>query len=71
MCIHLYPMTEKFKCPVCDGKGHITTVYARGKEMDKKEKQAKKLRQAGLSIREIMRVMGYSSPHSITKLLEK
>ena len=58
-------------CPICNGKGEIEEPSNNQKNMVLKIKTAKCLKELGYSIREIMKMMDYKSPRSITKLLEK
>ena len=58
-------------CPTCRGKGKIKAPHNKQKLMDEKEKLAIGLRRMGFSIREIMTIMGYKSPRSVSMLLEK
>jgi len=54
-------------CPLCNGTGKWQTLELTRQE---KIKEAKKLKEAGLSIQQIMRVMGYKSNISIQLLLK-
>ena len=61
----------KHTCPICNGSGKIV---APNKMPDNAQAEradiAKRLRERGYSIREIMRLMNYKSPLSITLLLK-
>ena len=56
------------ECPLCKGCGEVDAFDTMEKQ--KKIAIAKTLRDNNLSIRDIMKVMGYKSPRSIQKLLE-
>lgn len=62
---------NKVKCPMCLGSGHIYTPEFKQKLMPQKVSTAKRMREQGYSIREIMRAMKYKSTRSVTNLLEK
>lgn len=57
------------RCPICKGSGLLDCPTLRNKEMKAKKDIAKILRKEGFSMREIMRLMNYKSPQSVTKLL--
>lgn len=54
------------KCPVCKGKGKLNDPKS---SFDRK-KATKILRDNGFSLRDIMTLLGYKSPRSVTKNLE-
>jgi hypothetical protein len=57
------------KCPLCEGVGEITPFNTM--KIEKKIVLAKTLNDNGLSIRDIMKIMGYKSPRSIQIMLKK
>lgn len=57
------------KCPVCKGKGLISVPARRGTPDN--GVMAMLLRDAGYSVREIMRFLNYKSPRSIQVLLKE
>ena len=57
--------TNKVRCPVCKGEGRIAEPKTKYDEIAAKAKAAVLLREAGFSIREIMRLLDYKSPLSI------
>lgn len=59
-------MIYKCKCPLC-GKGMVEINSRDPKDADRKI--AKKMRQAGYTIRQIMTTLGYKHPGSISHLL--
>jgi nanoRNase/pAp phosphatase (c-di-AMP/oligoRNAs hydrolase) len=61
----------RIPCPMCKGCGEITAPQLKRKIMDEKRLTAKKLREQGYSIREIMRLMNYKSPRTVVVLLEQ
>lgn len=61
-------MKETKSCPICKGTGKITTIKAENYTLENR-KRAKKLHKEGYSYREIMTMMGYKSPRSISKLM--
>lgn len=63
-------MTEKVDCPICKGEGKIEAPKPE-KRMADKVKQAKSLKKAGFSFREIMAIMEYKSTRSVDYLLKK
>lgn len=63
-------MAEKIDCPVCKGSGELEAPKPEKKIADK-VKQAKSLKKAGFSFREIMQIMEYKSTRSVSYLLEK
>lgn len=67
--INFLGMMIKICCPMCGGEGKISAPSLKQKIMDEKKKTAKNLWQQGYSIREIMKLMEYKSPRSITILL--
>lgn len=60
-------------CPICNGTGALKDPPKNQKKgyMAQREKQAKKLRAKGFSIRAIATQMGYKSPLSVQLLLSK
>jgi len=58
------------KCPLCNGEGYVLRL-PKDLELPKKVIIAHNLKEAGLSIREIMKAMNYKSPRSVSCLLEK
>lgn len=54
----------KNKCPICKGTGNIKS------EINKKE-VVKILVDIGYDLRAVQRLLGYKSPRSITKIIEK
>lgn len=60
----------KIECPVCLGWGELDAPKP-DKQMSDKVKAAKALKKAGFSFREIMKLMDYKSPRSVSYLLEK
>lgn len=63
-------MTESIDCPICKGSGKVGAPKPENKIGDK-VKQAKSLKKAGFSFREIMQIMEYKSTRSVSYLLEK
>jgi len=61
----------KIKCPMCEGCGEIEAPHFKQKIMNEKAATAKRMREQGYSIREIMKAIGYKSPRSIQQLLNK
>ncbi len=58
-------------CPVCKGKGEIAVSDSISKElMEKNRKWAIQMRKKGMTIREIMKALGYKYPGSIQHLLK-
>lgn len=62
-------MSEKIKCPICKGKGEIPRP-ARERRLVDNRVMARLLSDAGYSVREIMRFLGYKSPRSVQVLLK-
>lgn len=62
---------QRIKCPVCSGNGELTAPK-NNTESRKRRKTiiAKKLREEGYTIREIMALMGYKSTTSVQLLLK-
>jgi hypothetical protein len=59
------------QCPICKGKGVLTEPLTIPKDLAKERIViAKALREKGYSIREIMKLMNYKSPLSVTLLLK-
>lgn len=57
-------------CPICKGTGKLREPVTAPKIIQtEKAKIAKKLRGAGYSFREIMKVLNYKSTNSVSKLL--
>lgn len=63
-------MAENIDCPICKGSGKVVAPKPEKKIADK-VKQAKSLKKAGFSFREIMQIMEYKSTRSVSYLLEK
>jgi len=61
---------NKIICPICRGKGEIVKPRIRHDLRDLREKAVVKLRESGFSFGEIMKLVGYKSPNSITKILK-
>lgn len=59
------------KCPTCKGSGKITDPQNPKIDLALREKTVKSLRKKGFSFHEIMLIVGYKSPRSITKILNK
>jgi predicted DNA-binding ArsR family transcriptional regulator len=57
------------KCPICKGSGKIPVF--KSLSIEKRRSIANKLKEQNLSIREIMKVLGYKSPRSVQQLLTK
>lgn len=65
-------MKGQFICPICNGSGKVDFPYKL--QIDKVEinaQIAKRLREKGYSIRQIMHALNYKSTRSITELLKK
>jgi hypothetical protein len=59
------------KCPICKGSGHLPEPHKVGRDKTEERKaMAKTLRDAGYSIRQIQKFLGYKSPRSIAAFLE-
>ncbi len=58
------------KCPICKGKGEIAEPTGI-MEVKEREKIVKDLRKKGYKFHEIMWIVGYKSPQSISKILKK
>lgn len=62
---------KKFCCPVCEGTGEVTFSVPIGVPALRKRHKiiAVKMRKKGYTIRNIMKALGYTSPGSISYLL--
>lgn len=59
-------------CPICKGSGKLEDPHKmQVDQVEVNAAMAKKLREKGFSIRQIMRALNYKSTHSITELLKK
>jgi hypothetical protein len=59
------------QCPICEGKGVIEAPYQNARdECQERREMARTLREAGYSIRQIARALGYKSPRSVVLALE-
>jgi hypothetical protein len=64
--------TDNNTCPLCLGTGSFEMPYRIKKDdLEVKKYLANHMRDKGYSIRQIMRVLGYKSPLSISLLLKK
>ena len=62
----------KIDCPICNGSGKIDEPKNLPADLfSQRVAIAKKLREQKFSIREIMRIMNYKSPQSVSLLLNK
>lgn len=61
----------KEKCPICKGCGEIESPHLKNKALRQKKDVANILHKEGYSMREIMRLMNFKSPHSVDRLIEK
>ena len=60
------------KCPMCFGKGEIKSCgNSLSAQVKQREKIVKDLRRRNYTFQEIMMIVGYKSPNSITKILNK
>lgn len=59
------------KCPTCNGKGIIKDPCSPKYDLKLREETVKKLRKKGYTFHEIMLIVGYKSPQSISKILDK
>ena len=58
-------------CPVCEGSGRLPEPYRDAcDELQERREMARTLREAGYSLRQIMRALGYKSPRSVVLALE-
>lgn len=61
---------KQIECPICKGSGKIKGAKKTAETRKRRRADiAKRLKEEGYSIREIMALMGYKSPQSITLLL--
>lgn len=58
-------------CPVCNGTGELEKPHTTISGEPDVRAMVKTLRDAGYSIRQIMKLIGYKSPQSIQKILTK
>lgn len=66
------PKAQVDKCPMCKGKGSIPKAKnTKDARLRRRSGIAKQLRAEGYTIREIMSLMGYASPQSVTLLLKE
>ncbi len=65
------PKTKKIKCPACDGTGKIEVKYMLIVNPDTIGEVALKLREAGLSYREIAKQMQISHPFLVKYHIDK
>lgn len=64
-------MSDKFKCPVCNGTGFTDNPHGISIDVvDVKRQMARQLRDKGFSVRQIQKALGYKSPGSIQHLLK-
>jgi C4-type Zn-finger protein len=59
------------KCPICKGSGEIPDSRKRVPKAIDNAIMSGLLRDAGYSIREIMKFLGYKSPRSVALCLER
>jgi hypothetical protein len=58
-------------CPICNGSGRIEFPYSKTKsDVADKHSVALMLREAGYSIRQIMRFLDYKSPNTVQEILK-
>lgn len=57
-------------CPICKGSGNIPQPYFKN-DKNMKEIVVLALRRKGYSIRQIMKFLNFSSPHSISYIIGK
>jgi hypothetical protein len=60
---------ERVECPVCLGWGTVDKPKNDTDKQRQKERAVKALRKAGFSIREIMKMVGYKSPRSVSLII--
>jgi hypothetical protein len=62
-------INSRIQCPICSGKGKIAAPRY-GMTRIQRKRTARRLRKAGLTIREIQRLMGIKSPQTVHALLK-
>lgn len=63
--------TEKHKCPLCEGEGHITVEIRPKIDHKKRASIAKKMKGMGFTVRQIAAAMGFKHPGSVSHLLNR
>ena len=67
-----HPIEEtRMRCPICEGRGEIEEPYQYARDRHEERcMQAKVLREAGCSLRQIAKALGYASPRSVVLALK-
>jgi len=61
---------DKMKCPVCNGTGELTEPKTKKELATLRKDAARILHDAGFGLREIQRLLGLKSPHSVSLYLK-